>query len=40
MLTEGSTDLTVREPGGEVRGYLTLEGVSRLLAGGPEEAVR
>jgi osmoprotectant transport system ATP-binding protein len=40
MLTEGSSEIAVREPGGEVRGYLTLEGVSRLLAGGPEEAVR
>jgi len=33
MLTEGSTDLLVREAGdGPVRGYLTLEAVSRLLA--------
>jgi osmoprotectant transport system ATP-binding protein len=31
MLTEGSSALVVREPDGRVRGYLTLEGVSRLL---------
>jgi osmoprotectant transport system ATP-binding protein len=31
MLTEGSTDLVVRDEG-EVRGYLTLEAVSRLLS--------
>jgi osmoprotectant transport system ATP-binding protein len=31
MLTEGSTDLVVRDDGG-VRGYLTLEAVSQLLA--------
>jgi osmoprotectant transport system ATP-binding protein len=31
MLTEGSNALVVREPNGRVRGYLTLEAVSRLL---------
>jgi osmoprotectant transport system ATP-binding protein len=31
MLTEGSNALVVREPDGRVRGYLTLEAVSRLL---------
>jgi osmoprotectant transport system ATP-binding protein len=31
MLTEGSSELVVREPDGGVRGYLTLEAVSRLL---------
>jgi osmoprotectant transport system ATP-binding protein len=31
MLTEGSNALVVREPDGAVRGYLTLEAVSRLL---------
>ncbi len=35
MLTEGSTDLVVRDDGG-VRGYLTLEAVSHLLADGGE----
>jgi osmoprotectant transport system ATP-binding protein len=35
MLTEGSTDLAVRDDGG-VRGYLTLEAVSHLLADGGE----
>jgi osmoprotectant transport system ATP-binding protein len=40
MLTEGATELTVRaRDGGEVRGYLTLEGVSRLLADGASEVV-
>ncbi len=37
MLTEGSTDLIVRDDG-EVRGYLTLEAVSHLLADGGERA--
>ena len=31
MLTEGASELVVREPDGGVRGYLTLEAVSRLL---------
>jgi osmoprotectant transport system ATP-binding protein len=34
MLTEGSNALVVRDRDGEVRGYLTLDAVSRLLAGG------
>ena len=34
MLTAGSTDLVVRDGDGGVRGYLTLEAVSRLLAEG------
>jgi osmoprotectant transport system ATP-binding protein len=34
MLTEGSSALVVREPDGQVRGYLTLEAVSRLLGEG------
>jgi osmoprotectant transport system ATP-binding protein len=34
MLTEGATELVVRERDGGVRGYLTLEGVSRLLGEG------
>ena len=34
MLTEGSTDLVVRDGDGGVRGYLTLEAVSQLLAEG------
>jgi CBS domain-containing protein len=40
MLTEGSTELVVRDPDGDVRGYLTLEALSRLLAEGSGEAVR
>jgi osmoprotectant transport system ATP-binding protein len=40
MLTEGSTELVVRGDDGGVRGYLTLEAVSRLLHGGRDEAVR
>jgi osmoprotectant transport system ATP-binding protein len=35
MLTEGSSELVVRDHGGGVRGYLTLEAVSHLLAEGP-----
>jgi osmoprotectant transport system ATP-binding protein len=31
MLTEGSTELTVRDDDGGVRGYLTLEALSRML---------
>jgi osmoprotectant transport system ATP-binding protein len=34
MLTEGSNALVVREEDGHVRGYLTLEAVSRLLGEG------
>ena len=41
MLTEGSTELRVRDAGGGVRGYLTLEALSRMLGEGRgEEAVR
>ena len=40
MLTEGSSELVVRGADGGVRGYLTLDAVSRLLAGGRGEAVR
>jgi osmoprotectant transport system ATP-binding protein len=40
MLTEGSTELEVRGDDGGVRGYLTLEAVSRMLANGRDEAVR
>jgi osmoprotectant transport system ATP-binding protein len=36
MLTEGSSELVVRDGDGTVRGYLTLEAVSRLLAQGSE----
>jgi osmoprotectant transport system ATP-binding protein len=36
MLTEGSSALVVREGDGQVRGYLTLEAVSRLLADGAQ----
>ncbi|MEA2178165.1 MAG: osmoprotectant transport system ATP-binding protein [Solirubrobacteraceae bacterium] len=39
MLTEGSSELIVREDG-EVCGYLTLDAVSRLLADGSEEVAR
>jgi hypothetical protein len=35
MLTAGSGALVVRDHDGGVRGYLTLEAVSRLLAEGP-----
>jgi osmoprotectant transport system ATP-binding protein len=34
MLTEGSTELVVRDPDGDVRGYLTLEALSRMLGEG------
>jgi osmoprotectant transport system ATP-binding protein len=40
MLTEGSTELAVRGDDGGVRGYLTLEAVSRMLGDGRDEAVR
>ena len=40
MLTEGSTELVVRDPAGDVRGYLTLEALSRMLGDGRGEAVR
>jgi osmoprotectant transport system ATP-binding protein len=40
MLTEGSTELEVRDDDGGVRGYLTLEAVSRMLGEGRDEAVR
>ncbi|MEA2316175.1 MAG: osmoprotectant transport system ATP-binding protein [Solirubrobacteraceae bacterium] len=39
MLTEGSSELIVLD-NGEPFGYLTLDAVSRLLAGGPEEVTR
>ena len=38
MLTEGSTELEVRGDDGGVRGYLTLEAVSRMLGEGRDEA--
>src|ERR687886_67376 len=40
MLTEGSSELAVRGDDGGVRGYLTLEALSRLLGEGHDEAVR
>jgi osmoprotectant transport system ATP-binding protein len=40
MLTEGSTELAVRDHEGEVRGYLTLEALSRYLGESSGEAVR
>jgi osmoprotectant transport system ATP-binding protein len=40
MLTEGSRELAVRGDDGDVRGYLTLEAVSRMLGEGRDEAVR
>jgi osmoprotectant transport system ATP-binding protein len=40
MLTEGSTELEVRGDDGGVRGYLTLEALSRMLGDGRGEAVR
>jgi osmoprotectant transport system ATP-binding protein len=40
MLTEGSTELEVRGDDGGVRGYLTLEAVSRMLGEGRDEAFR
>jgi osmoprotectant transport system ATP-binding protein len=39
MLTEGASELLVRDEDGEVRGYLTLDAVSRLLATGREGAM-
>jgi hypothetical protein len=39
MLTAGSSELEVRDDGGGVRGYLTLEALSRML-GERGEAVR
>jgi osmoprotectant transport system ATP-binding protein len=40
MLTAGSSELEVRGDDGGVRGYLTLEAVSRMLGEGRDEAVR
>jgi osmoprotectant transport system ATP-binding protein len=40
MLTEGSSELEVHGDDGGVRGYLTLEAVSRMLGEGRGEAVR
>jgi osmoprotectant transport system ATP-binding protein len=40
MLTEGSAELEVHGDDGAVRGYLTLEAVSRLLGERRDEAVR
>jgi osmoprotectant transport system ATP-binding protein len=40
MLTEGSTELEVHGDDGGVRGYLTLEALSRMLGEGRDEAVR
>jgi osmoprotectant transport system ATP-binding protein len=40
MLTEGSSELVVRGDDGGVRGYLTLEAVSRMLGDGRDEALR
>jgi osmoprotectant transport system ATP-binding protein len=40
MLTEGSTELVVRDDDGGVRGYLTLETLSRMLGEGKDRAVR
>jgi osmoprotectant transport system ATP-binding protein len=40
MLTEGTGELEVHGDDGGVRGYLTLEAVSRLLGEGRDEAVR
>jgi osmoprotectant transport system ATP-binding protein len=40
MLTEGSTELVVRDPGGDVRGYLTLEALTQMLGDWRDEAVR
>jgi osmoprotectant transport system ATP-binding protein len=40
MLTEGSAELEVRGDDGAVRGYLTLEAVSRLLGERRDEPVR
>jgi osmoprotectant transport system ATP-binding protein len=40
MLTAGSSELEVRGDDGGVRGYLTLEAVSRMLGEGRDEAIR
>jgi osmoprotectant transport system ATP-binding protein len=40
MLTEGSAELEVHGDDGGVRGYLTLEALSRMLGEGRDEAVR
>lgn len=40
MLTQGSTELEVRGDDGGVRGYLTLEALSRMLGEGRDEALR
>ena len=40
MLTEGATELVVRDPDGDVRGYLTLDALSRMLGEGRDEALR
>jgi osmoprotectant transport system ATP-binding protein len=40
MLTEGSSELAVRGDDGDIRGYLTLEAVSRMLGDGRDEALR
>jgi osmoprotectant transport system ATP-binding protein len=40
MLTEGASELVVRSPDGDVRGYLTLEALTRLLGDWRDEAVR
>jgi osmoprotectant transport system ATP-binding protein len=40
MLTEGSTELEVHGDDGGVRGYLTLEALSRMLGEGRDEALR
>jgi osmoprotectant transport system ATP-binding protein len=40
MLTEGSSELEVHGDDGGVRGYLTLEALSRMLGEGRDEALR
>jgi osmoprotectant transport system ATP-binding protein len=40
MLTEGSSELEVRGDDGGVRGYLTLDALSRMLGEGRDEALR
>jgi osmoprotectant transport system ATP-binding protein len=40
MLTDGSADIAVRGPDGELKGYLTFEIVSRLLSQDVQEQVR
>ena len=40
MLTEGSSELEVHGDDGGVRGYLTLDALSRMLGEGRDEAVR